>query len=215
MTDKCTIIKILTMLMFGYPGRDPLTEIAKTAGSSSEADDLRDSLIAFWLGELQDLDEGTLLAATRDLCCSPGQWPPSVGDVRQRAVELSLGHLAPPSVGEAWRRVCEWAYGENVQLTDAEHTAAKRSGGSWELKHSTSPSTTRAHFIRFYEEEIKKIVARRRAHPETRQLADANSPPVNKFGWPVQRENEEPTPATKEEIRGYLSGLTGFRMEEP
>ena len=164
------------MLVFRCPGKDPLSEVAKTARDDSQIGPLQESLAAFWLDQLQDLDETCLIAATRDLCGSPGQWSPSVGDIRQRAVELSMGHLAPPPPGEAWERVVEWTKGEPIQLSDDEKTALKRCGGKWELQHSGNAQTTRAHFLKFYDELLKKRVMTKRAHPHTKQVAESNTP---------------------------------------
>lgn len=224
-TTRATIAEVLAMLSYRCPGRDPLSEVSKglddekkDANGDTKADQARRPLYLFWFDQLHDLDANTLLAATRDLCGAPGQWAPSVGDIRQRAVELSLGHLAPPSVGEAWGRVVEWAKGEPIQLTDAEKAAAKRAGGTWELKHSENVTTTRAHFIRFYEEEIRKLVMTRRAHLETRELADHNRPALpdmrinhprlNQWG---RVEEYEPTPPTPDELKKILSRFKGYK----
>jgi hypothetical protein len=198
------------MLAFGYPGRDPLTVIAQSAGSKTEADDLRESTVLFWLEELKDLDANTLIQATKDLCGAPGKWPPSTGDIRHRAVELDLGYLAPPKPGDAWQNVCDWAKGEPVQLTDDEKAAADRAGGIRELKFGENVAVTRAHFLRFYDELVKKRVMTRRAHPETRQLAEHNRPAPPKLPERTANLKDDPTPATKEQVKGFLSQLNGY-----
>ena len=210
MTDRSTITKILTMLLFRCPGRDPVSEISKTARNEQESDELRSSMILFWLDQLGDLEEDILLAAVRDLCGSPGQWSPSVGDIRQRAVELSLGQLAPPSGGEAWGRACKWSSGSEVELTDLERCVIENLGGKCELKHTTNPSMTRRDFLRFYDEAIKKMIAVKRAHPETKKIADEKIPD----SFTLSRSNEKVinlethgVPATSEQVKEILHRL--------
>jgi hypothetical protein len=208
-TDRSTITKILTMLLFRCPGRDPVSEISKTAMNEHESNELRNSMILFWLDQLGDLEEDILLAAVRDLCGAPGQWSPSVGDIRQRAVELSLGQLAPPSGGEAWERACDWAGGSEVELTDLERCVIKRLGGSWELKHSLNPTSTRRDFLRFYDEAIKKMIATKRAHPETKKIAEGKAPELKlcRVNEKVINLETHGVPATKEQVKEILQRL--------
>jgi hypothetical protein len=208
-TDRSTITKILTMLLFRCPGRDPVSEISKTSRNELESDELRNSMILFWLDQLGDLEEDILLAAVRDLCGSPGQWSPSVGDIRQRAVELSLGQLAPPSGGEAWGRACDWAGGSEIDLTDLERSVIKRLGGSWELKHSLNPTSTRRDFLRFYDEAINKMIAIKRAHPETKKIADEKIPELTlcRVNEKVINLETHGVPATSEQIKEILQRL--------
>ena len=209
MTDRSTITKILTMLLFRCPGRDPVSEISKTAMNEHESDELRNSMILFWLDQLGDLEEDILLAAVRDLCGAPGQWSPSVGDIRQRAVELSLGQLAPPSGGEAWGRACDWAGGSEIELTDLERCVIKRLGGSWELKHSLNPTSTRRDFLRFYDEALKEMIAIKRAHPETKKIADEKIPELKlcRVNEKVINLETHGVPATSEQIKEILQRL--------
>lgn len=209
MTDRSTITKILTMLLFRCPGRDPVSEISKTSRNELESDELRNSMILFWLDQLGDLEEDILLAAVRDLCGAPGQWSPSVGDIRQRAVELSLGQLAPPSGGEAWGRACDWAGGSEIDLTDLERSVIKRLGGSWELKHSLNPTSTRRDFLRFYDEAIKKMIATKRAHPETKKIADGKAPELKScmVNDRVIEDETHGVPATSEQVKEILQRL--------
>ena len=213
MTDRRTIKQILSMLVFQCPGRDPLTEIAKSARTEQEADELRNSMILFWLDQLRDLDADTLISATRDVCGAPGQWSPSVGDIRQRTVELAMGHLAPPKAGRAWKRVCDWAHGESVQLTDTEKAAVEAVGKKWELKHGENMTATRAHFFRIYDEIVQELVMTRRAHAETKQLAENNRPASQALPARTANRDDNSTPATKEEVKGFLSGLNGYEEE--
>lgn len=211
-TTKETINQVLAMLAFRCPGRDPLSEIAKANPRSPE--NAQESLSLFWFDELKDLDADCLIHATRDLCGAPGQWSPSVGDIRQRAVELSLGHLAPPSPGDAWERVCDWAKGEPIQLSEDEKAAVKRTGGKWELKHGENVTTTRAHFLRFYDELVKKRVMTKRAHPETKAIANLNAPalpaaPAGRLTIPEHRASDPET------VSSLLDGLKGYRDEHP
>jgi len=208
-TDRSTITKILTMLLFRCPGRDPVSEISKTSRNELESDELRNSMILFWLDQLGDLEEDILLAAVRDLCGTPGQWSPSVGDIRQRAVELSLGQLAPPSGGEAWARACDWAVGLEVELTDIERHVIKLLGGSWELKSALNPTSIRRDFLRFYDEAIKKMIATKRAHPETKKISDGKAPELKpcRLNDRVIEDETHGVPATKEQVKEILQRL--------
>ena len=157
---ESTIIEILGRLKAGHPGRVEST----------------DEVIRLWHEMLEGLDDRILLEATKDLLSSPREHPPNVGQVRHRAAELSLGHLAPPSPFEAWERVQRHMRGEQIEFSDDEKRALSFIGGISTAKYSEHIATDRAHFLKAYEAFSSKRITETRAHDSTHFIAEENAP---------------------------------------
>jgi hypothetical protein len=111
------------------------------------------------------------------------KFPPSVGQIRTRAIELSHGDVTRPTGSEAWERVCQWNREtgpinavprrvSDIVLTELEKRALKQIGGTWAIDHTQSPDMLRAQFIKFYDQQISKTAVERNLAPWTKQLVD-------------------------------------------
>ena len=173
-----------------------------------------------WLDLLKDIDPKCLIQATRQLASQPGQWPPTVGDVRSLAVDLSMGQYAPVSEYEAWERALRVSRGEQIATSEEEKRALNMIGGTWQIKHSENLSFDRKAFTSHYSELINRKKRIESALPEVKQIADLNAPALppsrtttesnnakEKSTW-VDRMVPEPIGkrATREEVRELLKG---------
>ena len=192
MPRKSTIIEALGLMDLGFPGRLP--------GN-------KEQMIEAWTMFLNGMDDRAIIEATKDLCSQPREHPPSVGQVRHRAAELSLGILAPPSGVEAWERVVRRSRGESVDLHEDENRALEFVGGTCAVKHSEQPEIIRAQFLKAYREFSQRRIIESRSHQSTKDLADMNAPALPPHQEKEEREEEHGPPATAEEIRELLKGI--------
>jgi hypothetical protein len=186
-----------------------------------QTDDEKDDygFVNVWLDLLKDIDPKCLIQATRQLASQPGQWPPTVGEVRSLAVDLSMGEYAPVSEFEAWERAMRISRGERIETSDEEKRALDMIGGTWQIKHAENHSFFRRAFISHYSEIIKKKKRINSALPEVKQIANLNAPAlppkptaqpdatIDESGY-IDRMVPEPErrPAKREEVRELLKG---------
>jgi hypothetical protein len=172
-----------------------------------------------WLDLLKDIDPKCLIQATRQLASQPGQWPPTVGEVRSLAVDLSMGEYAPVSEFEAWERALRVSIGEPIVTSEEEKRALNMIGGTWQIKHSENLSFDRRAFVSHYSELIKRKKRIDSALPEVKQIANLNAPalppkPTAPSNAPIEESEyidrmvpePERKPATREEVRELLKG---------
>lgn len=177
-------------------------------------------IVKIWLDLLKDVDAEYLIQATRQLASQPGQWPPTVGDVRSLAVDLSMGQYAPVSEYEAWERALRVSRGEQIVTSEEEKRALNMIGGTWQVKHSENLSFERRAFVSHYSELVRKKKSIDMALPEVKQIADLNAPalPPSRSTYESNNAKEKstwvdrPVPeqrgkrATREEVRELLKG---------
>lgn len=201
-TNRNTIVRALAIISAAYPGKIILSQV------DAHGREVSNGTTELWLDILGDLEDVCVIEAVRDIVSAPGQWPPSVGDIRHRASELALGLLAPPSPVMAWERVTELLRGEPVQLSDDEKRALKFVGGASAVKYTDRQETVRAQFLRAYEEFYQRRIMETRAQVSTQALADSNRPalpaPVRVNAPP---RDETGRPATQQQVREFLKGL--------
>jgi len=198
--DKRSVTMVLGMVAAGYPG---LVEVD-------------DTMLTFWLEILRGLEEPVVIEATKDLCSAPGKYPPSAGDVRHRATELSMGLETPPSACEAWMHVLELLRGKDILLSEDEEKSLTVIGGISSVRRSSNIGYDRTHFFRAYDEFTKQRIMESRSHNSTRVIAALNAPVV-----PALPELTAPPPDPEPEteavrdasIRGMLDKITGYRAE--
>jgi hypothetical protein len=167
----------------------------------------KESLLNTWAMFLDGMDSSAVVEAAKDLCSSNREFPPSVGQVRHRAAELSLGILAPPSGVEAWERAVRRSRGDVVDLQEDEIRALEFIGGTWAVKHSERPEIIRSQFLKAYAEFCQTRIIENRSHESTKALANMNAPALPPHHDDEDGGNEEHgPPATPEEIRELLGG---------
>lgn len=211
MSLRTAVIEALGLIEGAFPGRLP-------------ADHQR--TITTWIMFLEGMEPVGIVEATKDICSSPREYPPSVGQVRHRAAELSLGHLAPPSPFEAWERVQRRVMGDDVTFSDEEKRALDVIGGIRTAQHSQNIGTDRAHFFQAYRAIVERKLTEVRAHNTTKQLAENNAPPPPALPPAPVRVNAPPygdrlTPPPEHRtsdpktVSSILDGLNGYREEYP
>jgi len=176
-----------------------------------------DEIVTIWLDLLKDVDAECLIQATRQLASQPGQWPPTVGEVRSLAVDLSMGEYAPVSEFEAWERALRVSRGEPIVTSEEEKRALNMIGGTWQIKHSENLSFDRRAFVSHYSELIKRKKSIDGALPEVKQIANLNAPalppkptapsndPINEADYIYRMVPESGRmPAKREEVRELL-----------
>jgi hypothetical protein len=109
-----------------------------------------DSVLETWFLLLRDLDAEATLKATMDILSEPREWPPTPGQVRDRAVDISRGKLVPISPTEAWEHVLNSSVDSSVILDENEKRALRVCGGAWAVKTSSHVESVRMTFIAHY-----------------------------------------------------------------
>jgi len=159
-----TIADVMRLFAHEYPGRFSTTpERAK-----------------IWRSMLREFDREVVLAAAYDLA-STCDWPPTIAQMRRRAVDLTHGELREPDAGEAWERVSRLISGEvetDSELSGVEREALRRTGQLWDLKRSSNPSADRAAFQRAFTALVEARRRDRLTLPEVRELAARRAAPA-------------------------------------
>lgn len=166
---------------------------------------------ATWVLLLRDRDEVSVLAATMDLLSEPREWPPTPGQVRDRAVDIARGELNPLSPTEAWERVLATARGEVVELTEKENRALKVSGGTWAIKNSSSVESARSVFLKHYGALCQSEKRMAVTIPEVARTANLALPalPEKRIQEDEQLDRNRATP---EQVSKFLDSYV-FRQE--
>lgn len=114
---------------------------------------LADGTIDAWHYLLEDLPSNLAKAALKAVL-QKQTYPtlPTIGAIRQAALDIQYGRPLPPAL--AFAAAQEWAHGDR-ELDPATLEAA-RAIGEWELKNSENPSVTRAQFIKVYEAIVNR-----------------------------------------------------------
>ena len=120
-----------------------------------------------YIRELADVPVGVLAAAVQQSLRTPGEWVPSVGDIRARCAEQMLGL---PSEREAAQQVdgrIRWGRakdGEPPTVHPLVREAVDHVGGWHSIRSSDRPEVVRGQMLRFYREardaEIRSAASR-------------------------------------------------------
>jgi hypothetical protein len=202
LTTEEIITKILDAISLSYPGRFEATT----------------EMIRIWQGILGDLEAIAVRTAVLDLV-SRSKYPPCVAEVREVAVSLSSGTLAPPTGYEAWERIQGLCDGSGrIQLEDLsedERRALKFIGGTTAVKTSKSISYDRRDFIAAYESFVAKRRIETSALPAVASLAESNAPvpqlPLSHTG-PICSTSKTDL-ATPAQVKELLNEIDGYRIE--
>lgn len=104
--------------------------------------------LKLWIASLEDLPEEHVVRAIDELRVAPGTRPPSLGDIRDRAVENML-HL--PSYAEAVEEIQSALVTSRLpSLPEPAHRAYRATGGRSAWRESESPTVLRAQFRELY-----------------------------------------------------------------
>jgi len=173
--------------------------------------------VQVWYQLLRDLPARCVLAGGYQLL-SELRHPPSPGEVRQAALDIQDGALAPPSPWMAWERVLS-ACGDGLldihDLTAEESRALKMVGGLFGVKSSLTPSYDRRQFCEAYETIMRERRKTIGAIPEVRAVVDDHAPrlPERKPEEVAADDDIETRPASPEEIRDMLKNFNHYKPE--
>ncbi len=182
------IIQGINMLKVAYPNYSP--EVKPTA--------------QLWIVTLADIPGNLLKNAIIDLICDPGQFAPSLGDIRARATDLIMRSSGLPDAQSAYQEVSNMPAGMSRLLEPREvdgqwiiemqkfswshpfvEIVAHKIG--WPRTFPTDePGVDRAQFIRFYEAEFKTKRENDRQLPAVKMFIEQTRnekklPPVNEI----------------------------------
>lgn len=128
------------------------------------------TMVKSWRYLLSDVDYDAGLAALSEHASAGSEFPPPVGVIRRRAIELSLPEGSAPPADEAWgevvREIARVGYftpseGEPDRVPRFSHPAITMvvNGLTWKsLCESTNEVADRAHFARMYGERVRANV---------------------------------------------------------
>ena len=152
--------------------------------SAPGSKDALTSMAAVWLPLLSDIHPDVAAAAVQALAADGREFPPAVGQIRRRAVELASPSL--PGADEAWTEIQQGVqrYGLNAGPPAWSHptiTDTVQALGWRDLCLSTNPDTIRAHFLRLWPTIVNRAerdrftppaaaALRPLAHPELAQV---------------------------------------------
>lgn len=113
-----------------------------------------------WIAALSRYHHKIILAAAEQiLLTSKSEWPPTIGQMVDMARRLSNGELHEKSADEAWMRVQEYSRNADIPqdyIDDIEFECMRRVGGSHHIKTTNLIESTRAAFVRNYNELSEK-----------------------------------------------------------
>lgn len=151
------------------------------------------TMVVSWRQLLGDVDFDAGLAAISEHATSGEHFPPPVGVIRRRAIELAMPGGSAPTVDEAWLEVRKEiarvgcfvpSVGEPERVATFSHpsiTAVVNSMTWLSLCTSTNEVADRAHFARMYAERVRRDVDRA-AEPQAVQAV--RSAALNAGGEP-------------------------------
>jgi hypothetical protein len=152
--------------------------------------------VIFYSKILVDIPDEILEAATLDICSRPGAFFPSVGDWRQKALDIKLNKAGIPSAYEAWEELT----GMIGQKGRVEFTGEQDEKGRYlyieippkewtnkiaervalqlgwpEFPDGESMSYERHAFIEAYNEACKRVDTDVRTLPDVKQITQSNT----------------------------------------
>jgi len=149
---------------------------------------------------LKDVNGKYGVAAVVQLCGSC-EYPPTISQIREMALNLSGGRVTPPSPWEAWENVVN-----GKELSGIEKRALSIIGGNFAVKRSTNIGVERSNFVKAYADLLNTDRRMKLAIPEVKQLVSENTPDITQPGCQIE-EKEEINRPTPEELKELLSGL--------
>jgi hypothetical protein len=132
---------------------------------------------ALWAELLKDITGEVVLAATKQILADPSPFPPTVGQVRAKCVDITTGTIGGETAAMAWDVVLAYIAGTSCDTSHMSEKclrALKSVGGTWQVMHSDKPGVVRAQFIKSYDsyktserEEVQTL-------PDVKALAGEN-----------------------------------------
>jgi hypothetical protein len=132
---------------------------------------------AIWCELLGDIDSEIVLAATKQILADPSPFPPTVGQVRAKCVEIATGSIGGETATQAWDTVlafCADKVGKDA-LSKRCLDTLRHVGGSWAVMRSEEPGILRSQFMKAFESYTEATRRDAQTLPEVKELADSQS----------------------------------------
>lgn len=200
-TSKVQAYQIVAIILGSYQGRFEIHD-------DSEIDSLSiPGTVSVYHMAIRDIEVDFCKAAVMDLCYSDNPYPPTPGQIRRRAIEISMGTLAPVGPFEAWERTCAYSQGKIKNLSDIEKKALNMIGGVWEIKNNSNTGLLRRDFVKYYEQLYTKKMKEYAAMPAVRRVAENSLPklPCSKTVVDTVDEPKVNSEEVKKMVRDYLN----------
>jgi hypothetical protein len=179
--------------------------------------------MAMWVNMLEGMDSSTAMAAALHLISVGGPFPPTVGELRRKMLQISQGAITRPSPYQAWKNVCEYVavvncppryvpFGEDREkrqgpaITNIEKEALESIGGGYYLYNSTNRSIDMSHFIKAYTALLEKSENEAIALPSVKRMLDMNAPalPAPSAPEPKPKQIESAPVVNAEEVEEMI-----------
>jgi hypothetical protein len=128
--------------------------------------------IKLWRALLADIHPEIVMTAAVHLVSLRTEWPPNIGQLRDKALALQAGELAPPSAHEAWAHVQARIQSDDAPLTELERQTLKQVGTVYDMRRSGNPAADRAQFLKAFEQAIEKRRLERATLPTVKMIAE-------------------------------------------
>ena len=132
--------------------------------------------IEMWQVMFRAIPGGIILAAAYHLCSDGREWSPTVGMLRNTALDMMDGRMHPPSGTDAWEKIQMLIQQQDVELTDIEKQALRQTGALCDLRRSSNPASDRATFCKAFDSLVKRQDADRQMLPEVKRAYEENRP---------------------------------------
>ena len=130
--------------------------------------------INIWCRVLADVPDRPAIAAMMQILGENRKFPPTCGELRVQALNLSRGLIEKPSGVSAWEKVAAKINGQNVKLSEDENRALKATGKDMHmLKRSNNLASDRAVFIKIFDEFQTVAEQKLTTPPEVKQFLGA------------------------------------------
>jgi hypothetical protein len=130
---------------------------------------------ALWSELLADMGAEIVLAATKQILADPSPFPPTVGQVRAKCVEIATGAIGGETATQAWDTVlafCADKVGKDA-LSKRCLATLRHVGGSWAVMRSEEPGILRSQFMKAFESCTEATRKDAQTLPEVKELADS------------------------------------------
>jgi hypothetical protein len=132
-----------------------------------------------WMRMLDGIDDKAVEAAVEHILTMDREYPPTIGILRTKALEILSGELGALTGAEAWADVAEKISGRDVELSERQKQALKATGTIYDLKRSQNPSSDRARFILAYDSIVSRKKLERSMMPSAANFEDGQIGPGN------------------------------------
>ncbi len=164
---------------------------------------LSDQRMEIWSTILADIDKEIILSAAMDMVSTGNAFPPTIGQLRAKCIDIKHGELRIISAPDAWVYVLaeiQKPEGSFSGLSGLTRGALKSVGTMFDLKRSENIGFERSHFIKAYTDLVEKQRIERVTLPSVKEVVNQNAPAL-----PEAPQSEPPRFADPDDENRMLS----------